>query len=390
MMMARPPPSQSRVLSKLMSRRLVQLGVPAERVTAATDSAMALVVAAESFEAVAGGPRLTAQLSSVRHGTDVVWARLHDSLHGSRATSHAVTVAYSSALHLSWTTAAVEAGKAGATTRAAPPHAGAPAATSAGLVPCSLPAVPVFPDSSQVAAAATAVLPRRFKALKVPRPARSAAIDTAAVVVAAAAALEGVFVGLRVSVQVSSLRSSGNKSRGEAVAWARLYDSLHAPGVALAPSASDAFATALRGTWDDATPLSVVPPPPSLPTPRSCSDPFASTTAVATSSTPSLGSLTVGSDGWRTHTAGSHAKQGGITHERRRLSFSTSTAGTPTTSAAPPVSPPVPAAGSRSVDIGVGASSKSPLLVPGKRGRSGLAADFPLLPRPLRRSSRCR
>lgn len=379
-MMARPPPSQSRVSSKLMSRRLVQLGVPAERVTTATESAMALVVAAESFEAVAGGPRLTAQLSSVRHGTDVVWARLHDSLHGSRATSHEVTVAYSSALHLSWTTAAVEAGKAGATSRAAPPHAGAPEAVTSGLAPRSLPAVPTLPDSSEVAAAATAVLPRRIKALKVPRPARSAAIDTAAVVVAAAAALEGVFLGLRVSVQVSSLGSSGDKAQGEAVVWARLYDSLHAPGVALAPSASDAFATALRGTWDEAAPLSVVPPPPSLPTPGSSTDPLAAPTAVATSSTPSLGSLTVGSDGWQTHTAGSPPRQGGATHERRRLSFSTSTAGTPGTSAAPPVSPSVPAAGSSSVDIGVGATSKAPLLVRGKRGRSGLVADLPLLP----------
>lgn len=379
-MMVPPPPFQSRVSSQLMSRRLVQLGVPAERVTAATDSAMTLIAAAESFEAAACGPRLTAQLSSVRHGTDVVWARLYDSLHGSRATSHAVTTAYSSALRLSWATAAVEAGKAGTTVRAARPHADAPAVSSTGVVPRSLPALPALQDSSVVAAAATAVLPRRVKALKVPRPARSAAIDAAAAVVAAAAALEGVFVGLRVSVQVSSLDSGGDKARGEAVAWARLYDSLHVPGVALTSPVSDAFATALRGTWDEAAPLSLSPPPPSLSLPGSSTDAVAATTAEATSSTPSLGSLTVGTDGRRAHATGTATKQGGTTHKRRRLSFSMSTAGTPTTSVAAPVSPHVSAVDGSSVDVSVGAGSTAPLPVRGKRGRSGPVADLPLLP----------
>lgn len=359
-----------------MSRRLVQLGVPAEQVTAATDSAMTLVAAAESFEAAAGGPRLTAQLSSVRHGTDVVWARLYDSLHGSRATSHAVTFAYSSALRLSWTTAAVEAGKAGATAMVAPPSVDAPAIASAGVVPHSSPAVPTLPDSSVVAAAATAVLPRRIKALKVPRPARSAAVDAAAAVVVAAASLEGVFVGLRVSVQVSS---GGDKARGDAVAWARLYDSLHAPGVALAPPVSDSFATALRGTWDEAAPLSMVPPSPSLPPPGASTDVVAATTAMATSSTPSLGSLTVGTDGWRVHATETATKQGGTTHERRRLSFSMSTAGTPAASDTALVSSHVSAADGSSVDVGVGVGSTPPPPVLGKRGRSGLVADLPLL-----------
>lgn len=379
-MMVSVPPFQSRVSKQLMSRRLVQLGVPAEFVSAATDSAMTLIAAAESFEAAAGGPRLTAQLSSVRHGTDVVWARLYDSLHGNRATSHAVTYAYSSALRFSWTSAAMEAVKAGATATAALPIGDAAVVATAAVVPRSLPALPALPDSSVVAAAATAVLPRRIKALKVRRPARSAATDAAAVVVAAAAALEGVFVGLRVAVQISSLSSGGDKARREAVVWARLYDSLHAPGVALAPPVSDSFATALRGTWDEAAPLSVAPSSVSVPPPANSIGAVAAEAALDTSSTPSLGSLTVGTDGWRAHAKETATKQGDTTHERRRLSFSMSTAGTPTTSVAAPVSSPVTAADGSSVDAAVGAGSAAPLPVCGKRGRSGPLADLPLLP----------
>ncbi|GAB0492184.1 hypothetical protein MMPV_003444 [Pyropia vietnamensis] len=374
------PPVQSRISSKLMSRRLVQLGVPADRVSSATEAAMTLIAAVESFEATAGGPRLTAQLSSVRHGTDVVWARLYDSLYGSRPTSHVVTTAYSSALRLSWTTAVVEAGKAGAMPRTVPPHANASVVVNAGVVRGAFPTLPVFPDSSVVAAAATAVLPRRIKALKVPRLARSSAIDAAAAVVVAAAALEGVFGGLRVSVQVSSLGSSGNKARGEAVVWARLYDSLHAPGVALAPPVSDAFATALRGTWDEVAPLSVAPSPPALPPPGPSTDAAAASTAVAVSSTPSLGSLTVGTDEWQAHAPVTTFGQEGATHERRRLSFSMSTTGTPTTSAAASVSPHDSTVGGSSADVDVDVGSTAALPVRGKRGRSGLKAGLPLLP----------
>jgi len=330
-------------------------------VPAAAEASMKLVTAADAFEATAGGPRITAQLSTVRNGTDVVWVGLHDSLYGGAQISPAVTAAYSKALRLSWTAAAASAIKA----KAAAAAAVAPTLMGNGASALS-PLAHELPDSTAAAASATAVLAKRMASLKVPIHAQASAITAAAAVVRCASEAERAASGLRLCVQVSAVNTNG----GGGIGFTRLYDSLHAPRVPVARAVSQMYSEAMRLSWDNPAPLRAAPPPT-----RTTSAAAAGT--ALNKSLLGVGTASLGTSAGRSPAPYTPSKVGGptATHERRRLSFSMCTSASPASQAQ--TTPPPPALGSGTAVGGAHLGRTHGTPPPGvgaKRSRDGLAA----------------
>lgn len=88
--------------ANLVGRRVKALGVPEHRLDTASVAALRLLEAAQAFETAAGGARAHVQLSNLTDNSDVVWARLHESLDGMRAGTPAARDAFSAALRHAW------------------------------------------------------------------------------------------------------------------------------------------------------------------------------------------------------------------------------------------------------------------------------------------------